>query len=69
MVYAVLDAAGMVVNTVAWDGKTEWQPPEGCKAVKCPEGVGRGWSKKGKGGWTAPPVDEAGFDRAFVEGE
>ena len=31
--YIVLDADGAVVNVVLWDGRTEWHPGEGLKAI------------------------------------
>ncbi len=27
--YALVDAKGYVDNVIAWDGKSEWEPPEG----------------------------------------
>ena len=30
--YAVIDANGLVVNVVLWDGESKWTPPEGCTA-------------------------------------
>ena len=35
--YAILDSDGTCINSVQWDGVTEWQPPEGCTAVPDPE--------------------------------
>lgn len=69
MRYAVLDTTGLIVNTVEWDGKTEWSPPKGCTAVECPPHAGIGWKRSGKSKWAQPVADEAGFDRAFIEGE
>lgn len=34
--FAVLNAAGEVVNIVLWDGETAWEPPDGCHAVADP---------------------------------
>ena len=45
--------AGKVVNTVVWDGISEWSPPEGTTAVVAPEGVGIGWTQVGTS-WVAP---------------
>jgi len=37
--YAILDLEGKCINRVLWDGKTEWQPPEGCTAVPDPDNL------------------------------
>jgi len=37
MQYAILDSQGRCVNRVLWDGKSDWQPPQGCTAVADPE--------------------------------
>lgn len=42
-----------VINTVLWDGKSDWTAPEGTTAVIAPEGVGIGWTKSGSN-WIAP---------------
>ena len=39
MIYAILDSEGKCINRIMWDGITEWQPPEGCKAVADPHGL------------------------------
>lgn len=26
--------AGSILNTCVWDGESDWQPPEGCVAVR-----------------------------------
>lgn len=33
--YAVIDENGIVVNAIEWDGREEWNPPEGCMVVAC----------------------------------
>jgi len=33
MRYAVIDGDGLVVNTIVWDGESEWSPPEGHQVV------------------------------------
>lgn len=33
MRYAVLNAQQECINIINWDGKTPWQPPEGCTVV------------------------------------
>ena len=38
MTYAVVnDADSVIVNIVAWDGETEWSPPDGTSAVADPD--------------------------------
>ncbi|WP_312624965.1 tail fiber assembly protein [Scandinavium sp.] len=34
-IFAVIDPSGVIINTVLWDGETEWQPPEGVSVVLC----------------------------------
>ncbi|WP_313471694.1 tail fiber assembly protein [Atlantibacter hermannii] len=51
--YAVVKD-GIVINIVAWDGETEWQPDEGY-AVKTDGSVGIGWLYDGET-FTPPPV-------------
>ena len=42
-----------VINTVLWDGESDWTAPEGTTAVIAPEGVGIGWTRV-DGEWVAP---------------
>ena len=42
-----------VINTVLWDGESDWTAPEGTTAVIAPEGVGIGWTKSGSN-WIVP---------------
>ena len=42
-----------IINTVLWDGVSDWTPPEGTTAVVAPAGVGIGWTKSGSN-WIAP---------------
>lgn len=56
MTYAIIDATNVVINTVIWDGKPPWQPPDGCIAVKATEGVSIGWTYVD--GVFSPPVPE-----------
>jgi hypothetical protein len=37
--YAMVDDAGIVQGVAVWDGKTEWQPPNGWTAILNPEDV------------------------------
>ncbi|VVM37713.1 hypothetical protein PS619_00118 [Pseudomonas fluorescens] len=42
-IYAVVnEETGCVVNTVVWDGETDWAPPEGHKAIAT-NVAGIGW--------------------------
>jgi hypothetical protein len=42
-----------VINTVVWDGESDWSAPDGTTAVIAPEGVGISWTKVGAN-WVAP---------------
>lgn len=33
--YAIIDADGLIINIVLWDGVAKWSPPEKTKAIKC----------------------------------
>lgn len=37
--YAILNAEGVCINRILWDGETEWQPPENCTAVADPDNL------------------------------
>lgn len=54
--FAVIDSTGTVTNVVVWDGRTQWQPPDGTTAVAIPEGSGAGigWTYQ-NGTFTPPP--------------
>lgn len=39
MQYAILNAEGICINRVLWDGNSDWQPPEGCTAVADPDNL------------------------------
>lgn len=76
--YAVVDADGLVVNVVLWNGEdTDWTPPDGCTLVALPyftedDGYRRytggiGWTynpKATKNKWIAPPEPEEPTDGA-----
>ena len=47
-----------VINTVVWDGESDWTAPEGTTAVVAPAGVGIGWTKSGSN-WIAPELPAA----------
>ena len=42
-----------VINTVLWDGESDWTAPEGTTTMVAPAGVGIGWTKSGSN-WIAP---------------
>lgn len=42
-----------VVNTVLWDGVSDWTPPEGTTVELAPAHVGIGWTRVA-GEWVAP---------------
>ena len=42
-----------VINTVLWDGESDWTAPEGTITMVAPAGVGIGWTKSGSN-WIAP---------------
>jgi len=42
-----------VINTVLWDGESDWTAPEGTTTMVAPAGVGIGWTKSGSN-WVAP---------------
>jgi hypothetical protein len=57
MRYAVIDSSQTVVNAIAWDGKSRWQPPSECVVVEMPETAGIGWTYV-NGEFIAPPEPE-----------
>ena len=42
-----------VINTVLWDGESDWTAPEGTTTMVAPAGVGIGWTRV-DGEWVAP---------------
>ena len=42
-----------VINTVLWDGESDWAAPEGTTTMIAPAGVSIGWTKSGSN-WVAP---------------
>jgi hypothetical protein len=42
-----------VINTVLWDGESDWTPPEGTTVELAPPHVGIGWTRV-DGNWVAP---------------
>ena len=58
MRYALINADGLVVNAIVWDGQTEYTAPDGLTLIKVPDGVGAGpgWTYNGTD-WIAPPPE------------
>jgi len=53
--YCVIDLqTNLVINTIAWDGISDWTPPDGCIAVESSV-AGKGWSYI-DGEFHPPPV-------------
>jgi hypothetical protein len=42
-----------VINTIVWDGVSDWTPPEGTTVELAPAHVGIGWTRV-DGEWVAP---------------
>jgi len=55
--YGLVDADGLVVNVVEWDGEAAWTAPEGLNAVEVDEAVSIGW-RQVVGGWIGPAEGE-----------
>jgi hypothetical protein len=53
MNYAIINAEGLVINVVEWDGNVGWQPPDDCIIEPMAEG-GIGWTYVD--GALVPPV-------------
>jgi len=58
MRYALVNADGLVVNAIVWDGQTDYTPAEGLTVVAIHDGVraGPGWTYDGTN-WIAPPPE------------
>ena len=58
MRYALINADGLVVNAIVWDGQTEYNAADGLTVVAVPDGVGAGpgWTYDGTN-WVAPPPE------------
>jgi hypothetical protein len=57
MNYAIINAEGIITNTIVWDGKN-WQPPAGSTVIEIPDGTvaGIGWTRT-DGEFIAPEPD------------
>lgn len=58
--YAVV-CDGEVTNVCMWDGKSAWDPGEGCTVHKLPDDspAGVGWTRAGNGRFVAPKDEPA----------
>lgn len=67
--YAVVNADGLIVNIVVWDGVTEWEPPEGTEAVRCGDNIcGIGGTYK-DGVFTVPPAPDVSKEDLVAQSE
>ena len=68
MRYALIDADGLVVNVIVWDGNAEYTAPDGLTLVQIPDDqpCGTGWTYDVTN-WIAPPPVEDEFMEAPVE--
>lgn len=39
MQYAILNAEGICINRILWDGESDWQPPKGCTVIADPDNL------------------------------
>jgi len=58
MRYALVNADGLVVNAIVWDGQTDYTPAYGLTVVAIHDGVraGPGWTYDGTN-WIAQPPE------------
>lgn len=61
--YALIDAAGNVINTILWDSTTPYTPPDGLTVVANPSGAGIGWTYV-NGIFNAPPAPAVSLAQA-----
>lgn len=54
MIYAIVEN-GIVVNTIVWDGQSEWTPPPGSTVVLIPDGAYVGIGSTYSNGQFGPP--------------
>jgi len=67
--YAVVNASGLVINVIMWDGESVWTPPDGCYPVPLGDtGAGIGWTYDGEK-FTAPPEPEPSHDELVQQAE
>lgn len=53
--YVIVDQDGNIINSVEWDGKNDWLPPDGTTAIDSGDsGAGIGWTYK-DGEFISPP--------------
>lgn len=67
--YAVVNASGLVINVIMWDGESVWTPPEGCYPVPLGDtGAGIGWTYK-DGEFIEPPAPEIPKEDLVLEAQ
>ena len=54
--YALVDADGLVINVVEWDGAADWASPPDLTPVEADPSVSKGWLRVDEG-WVAPVED------------
>ena len=59
MRYALVNADGLVVNAIVWDGQTDYNAPDGLTVVAISDDVraGPSWTYDGTD-WIAPPAED-----------
>lgn len=66
--YILINAKGVIVNVIVWDGTAKWQPPSGLEAVAFEGQCEAGWVWDGAKAKAAsptsvePPTDQTGND-------
>jgi len=67
--YAVVNADGLIINIVVWDGVTEWEPPEGTQAIRCGDNLcGIGGTYK-DGVFAVPPAPAVPKEELVAQAE
>lgn len=56
--YALVDADGLVVNVIEWDGVSDWSPPESLTCLEADEAVSIGWTRQ-NGAWVGPAEEDS----------
>jgi hypothetical protein len=58
--YILVNDAGGIINRVEWDGKSDWKPPPGLRAIAHAEPCGPGWTWDGKNAVAPPDTAQTG---------
>lgn len=67
--YAVIDSTGFVLNTIQWDGVSEWDCPDGMQVIACNSDNCVIGSSYHQGIFTPPAVTEQSGVDAMMEAE